>query len=159
VSAGSADRGLKAVRRVREARERDSRIGLQHALATTGRREEDAARSRARLETAPAFAGGSADEYRLHALRGAGLAGEVARTEELLRSSRAVADEARRRWAGDRQAVRVVELLLERRAAERRAERARLGARDLDELAGQAWVRARVAPETATAPDTEEQSA
>jgi hypothetical protein len=45
----------------------------------------------------------------------------------------------------DRQAVRTVELLLERRADERRAELARREAVDLDELASQGWLRNRVA--------------
>jgi hypothetical protein len=110
----SADRGLVAVRRVREARERDSRAGLEQALAETRQRAATAEVSRARLAAAPTFGSGTAEE-------------------------------ARRRWGLDRRAVRTVELLLERRAAERRADRARREAADLDELAAQGWLRTRPA--------------
>ncbi len=138
------ERGLVAVRRVRSARERDSRIGLQQALAVTRQRDAEAERSHERLDAAPAFGAGTADQYRMHRVLVTALAEEHARKHELARSSHTVADEAKRRWAQDRQAVRVVELLLERRAAERLQERARHDARDLDELAGQAWLRRQV---------------
>ena len=52
-----------------------------------------------------------------------------------------VADEARRRWVADRSAVRVAELLLDRRAEARAEERARREAADLDDLAATGWLR------------------
>ena len=141
----AADRGLVAVRRVREVRERDSRIGLQEALAATRRREADAAAARVRLETAPGFDAGSADEFRSYHVLVRALAESVAEKEEEVRRSATVSAEARRRWGLDRQSLRTVEMLLERRADERRRQRARREAADLDELATQGWLRNRLA--------------
>jgi flagellar export protein FliJ len=139
----ATDRGLAAVRRVREARERDSRAGLQQALAETRQRAAAAEASRARLATAPTFDTGTAEDYRAYTRLVRALAESVVETEEAVRRSTTVTEEARRRWGLDRQAVRTVELLLERRAAERRADRARREAADLDELAAQGWLRTR----------------
>ncbi len=152
MTATGADRALTAVRRLREARERDSRIGLQQALAANRLREEEADRSRARLDSAPSFHSGTAEEYRVYTLLVRALADDVAEKQEQVRRSGTVADEARRRWGLDRQAVRTVELLLERRTEERRAELARREAAELDELAAQGWLRSRVpAPMEVTA--------
>lgn len=156
----ASDRGLRAVRRVREARERDSRLGLQHALAATRRRESEAQAVRARLLAAPGFDSGTAEEFRAHALLVGTLAGSVSEKEEEVRRSAVVAEEARRRWALDRQAVRTVELLLERRAEQRRQEGVRREAAELDELAARGWQRARdgavVARGAAAVPTREE---
>jgi flagellar export protein FliJ len=76
----------------------------------------------------------------------------VGEKEEEVRRSTSVAEEARRRWGTDRQAVRTVELLLERRAEERRRERARRETAALDELAGQGWLRNRLAAVTPADP-------
>jgi flagellar export protein FliJ len=141
----SADRGLVAVRRVREARERDSRAGLEQALAETRQRAATAEASRARLAAAPTFGSGTAEEYLAYTRLVRALAESVFETQEAVRRSTTVAEEARRRWGLDRRAVRTVELLLERRAAERRADRARREAADLDELAAQGWLRTRPA--------------
>jgi flagellar FliJ protein len=146
------DRGLHAVRRVREARERDSRIGLQQALAGTRQRQAEAERAREQLENAPRFGSGSADDFRGHTRLLQALADTVTEKTEQLRTSRTVDAEANRRWGLDRQAVRTVELLLERRAEERREVRARHEAADLDELAAQAWLR----NQTALSPVSEE---
>jgi flagellar FliJ protein len=150
MSAPLPDRGLRAVRRVREARERDSRIGLQQALAATRHREAEAELARDRLASRPPFEAGSAEEFRVYSSLVRALAESVGEKEEAVRRSAAVADEARRRWGLDRQAVRTVELLLERRAEERRQERARREAAELDELAGQGWLRNRLAAATAS---------
>jgi flagellar FliJ protein len=139
------DGGLMAVRRVREVRERDSRLGLEQALAATEQRRVEANGARARLEAAPEFGHGTGDAFRAHAVLAGALAESLARKEAEVRRSASVAEEARRRWARDRQNLRTVEMLLERRDAERRAEQARREARDLDELATQGWLRARPA--------------
>lgn len=141
MSAAAQDRGLKVVRRVREARERDSRIGLVQALAVTRQRETDAVAARDRLESTLPFEVGTAAEFRTYNQLVQALADAVTVKEELLRTSRTVAEEANRRWGLDRQSVRTVELLLERRVEERRAVLARREAADLDELASQAWQR------------------
>lgn len=145
MSVHMTDRGLRAVRRVREARERDSRIGLQQALSAARRREGEAEALRARLHAEPEFVSGSAGEYLAHTVLVRGLAEAVAAKDEEVRRSSSVAEEARRRWALDRQAVRTVELLLDRRAEERRREHARRDAAGLDELAAQGWLRVRAA--------------
>jgi flagellar protein FliJ len=150
VSAGKHDRGLHAVRRVREARERDSRIGLQQALAATRQREDEALQARRRLDHAPVFGTGTAAEFQSHVLLVRAIADTATEKQELARTSRTVADEARRRWALDRQALRTAETLLERRAEERLEDRARRHAAYLDELASQAWLRANTVPEEAT---------
>jgi flagellar export protein FliJ len=150
MSATDADRGLNAVRRVREVRERDSRIGLQQALLAARAREAEAEAARARLAAAPHFGSGSAAEYQAFVLRVTALAESVLERQEELRRTTAVAEEARRRWGIDRQAVRTVGLLLERRAEERLQEAARREAADLDELAAQGWLRSHVTPAPAS---------
>lgn len=144
----AADRGLAAVLRVREARERDSRTGLQKALEVVRRREAEAEAARSRLSSAPGFGQGTAEEYRAHHRLLQVLAEAVAEREEEVRRSVSVGKEARRRWLADRQALRTVELLLERRVTERRQEGARREAARLDELAAQGWQRDRAAAGT-----------
>ena len=140
-AARASNRALVAVRRVRDARERDSLIGLQQALTATRERAAEAEASRARLAEAPVFGTGTAEEFRAYAVRLQALAEAVTAKEEQVRRSTSVAEEARRRWGMDRQAVRTVEVLLDRRAEEHRAEQNRREAADLDELAGQGWLR------------------
>jgi flagellar export protein FliJ len=141
VSAAEQDRGLNAVRRVRAARETDSRIGLRHALAALDAREAEAARAQQQLAQAPGFAAGSAGDFLSHRTHLANLARDRQVTATAAEDGRTVADEATRRWQGDATSVRVVEMLLQRRAAERAAERARREARELDDLAAQGWQR------------------
>ncbi len=141
MSAPEPDRALGAVRRVRDAREQDSRIGLQHALAAARTRDAEAERARARLDQAPAFGTGSVADFRGHVLHVTALAQGEQQAAQRAESSRAVADEATRRWQRDRTELRVVDLLLERRAAERAEERGRREARELDDLAAQGWLR------------------
>ncbi|HEX6515070.1 MAG TPA: flagellar FliJ family protein [Nocardioidaceae bacterium] len=135
------DRALAAVRRVREAREQDSRLGLQQALATSRAREAAAERARVRVEQAPAFGGGTPGDFWLHVRHGAALAQASAEAARQAENGRLVAEEAAGRWRHDRQQVRVADLLLDRRAEERRAERARREQRELDDLAAQGWLR------------------
>ena len=144
MSTHEQDRGLTAVRRVRSARENDSRIGLQHALAESRRKQAEADRLREQLETAPGFTAGTVIDFRLHAQRLTGLAEAGTRAEDAAASSVRVADEASSRWQHDRTVVRVVDLLLDRRAAVRAAERTRREAADLDDLAAVGWLRRRI---------------
>jgi hypothetical protein len=136
------DRALGAVRRVRTAREQDSRIGLQVALATSRQRRREAERANARLVQAPRFGVGSLTEFHGHVLHVTALAQAELLAADRAESSRAVAQEATVRWQRDRTALRVVDLLLERRAEERADERDRREARELDDLAAQGWLRA-----------------
>ncbi len=135
------DRGLAAVRRVRSARESDSRIGLQQALAEA--RMRDVARQLAteRISSAPAFAGGDARDFQLHRRLVNGLAEQKRQAEESAATGHRVAEQARLHWLRDRTAVRTVDLLLERRAELRGVERSRRETAQLDDLAASGWLR------------------
>jgi flagellar protein FliJ len=145
VSAGRQDHdaGLKAVARVRGVRERDSRIGLQQALAITAGRENAQDAAQRRLDEAPAFVHGSSTDYHAQRAALAALAAAVRRTEELAASSRTASEEARWRWQRDRSRLRAVESLLERRAEARRADVLRREGHELDDIAGRLWLRRR----------------
>ena len=138
-----ADRGLRAVRRVRDVREQDSRFGLSVALRSVQDREAEAQAARARVEHSPGFGTGSVADFQGHVDRIAGLVRLHSQATARAAASRTVADEAKRRWQHDRQQVRVVDLLLERRAAERAEARARREQARLDDLATQTWLRNR----------------
>jgi flagellar export protein FliJ len=149
------DRGLHAVARVREVRERDSLLGLHRA-----REEHEAALERAdrlgelvrtHADQLQNGAGGvtSGDwAARRTALMALAAGASSARTDADAASTvRTVATE---HWQHDRSRLRAVETLLERRAEARRAERERLLARELDDLGAQRWLRgAREAQEQA----------
>jgi flagellar protein FliJ len=137
------DRALRAVRRVRDVREQDSRFGLSVALRSAQDREAEVEAARGRLEQSPGFGTGSVADFQSHVDRMAGLVQLQSQATARAAASRTVADEARRRWQRDRQQVRVVDLLLERRAAERAEARARREQARLDDLATQSWLRNR----------------
>jgi flagellar export protein FliJ len=152
LDAGSPDRALRAVRRVRDVREQDSRFGLSVALRSVQEREAEAEAARARLEQAPQFSAGSVADFQSHVDRLSGLVRLQSQATARAAASRTVADEARRRWQRDRQQVRVVDLLLERRAAERAEARARREQARLDDLATQTWLRNRPTDEPVDQP-------
>ncbi len=136
------DRGLDAVRRVRSSRENDSRVGLQHALGDSRARTAAAVAAAAALSGARAFSAGSASEFQVHRQHVTSLATGQVQAETVATRTANVAEEARHRWLRDRTAVHSVDLLLERRASERRAERSRREAAELDDLAASRWLRA-----------------
>jgi flagellar protein FliJ len=137
------DRALDAVRRVRDSREQDSRFGLQHALGIVRDRDREVALVSEQRAATPTFDAGSPAQFGAHVDRLSRLAALEQQAVAAARDSRLVADEARNRWQRDRQQVRVVDGLLERRALARAEERARREARELDDLAAQAWLRER----------------
>lgn len=141
MSAATEDRALNAVRRLRDSREQDSRFGVQHALGSAQRREADLAATRERRASAPAFTAGGLADFAQHVALMSGLVAAESQAVQRVEDSRLVADEATRRWQHDRQQLRVVDLLLERRAAVRAEERARHEAHELDDLATQVWLR------------------
>jgi flagellar biosynthesis chaperone FliJ len=141
MTAHEQDRGLTAVRRVRSARESDSRIGLQRALAEARARDEAAAQAAERISSVPAFGGGDARDFQLHRQLVNGLADHKRRAEESAAASHRVAEQARLHWLRDRTAVRTVDLLLERRAEVRGVERGRRETAQLDDLAASGWLR------------------
>ena len=142
------DRGLRAVARVREVRERDSQLGLRHA-AEEHRARQLRADELDRIVQAHAAAGSA---------EGQALPEWAAQRRALMalasaaRSAHDDADAAARlkasaheHWQRDRARLGAVEHLLELRAAEHRAEVARAVARELDDIGGQAWLRRREA--------------
>jgi flagellar export protein FliJ len=150
VKAREEDRGLRAVRRVREVRETDSRFGLSVALGSVRDRDAEVERAARRVAEAERFHAGTVADFRGHVDRLAGLVQLHAQATARAAASRTVAAEAQRRWRHDRQQVRVVDLLLERRAAARAEERARREQAQLDDLASQGWLRQRQLDGTAT---------
>jgi flagellar FliJ protein len=141
----SEDRALNAVRRVRDSREQDSRFGLQHSLIVVRDRERQLEEATERKARSAPFTLGTPAEFTTRLAELGALATLQQRALECVRDSRLVADESRNRWQRDRQQVRVVDRLLERRARERAEERGRREARELDDLASQAWMRAQAA--------------
>jgi len=135
------DRGLAAVRRVRSARESDSRFGLQHALADSRTAAAAAARAHELLTSTPSFGTGALADFYAHRQVLTARADDQLSTATVAATSERIADEARHHWVADRTAVRVADLLLDRRAALRAEERARREAADLDDLAAAGWLR------------------
>jgi flagellar protein FliJ len=141
MSGNQQDRALHAVRRVRASREEDSRIGLQQAIRAAQTREDELEAARRRHAEAPAFGTGAVADFQSYVRERTGLAELADVAEQRAEAGRMVAAEAERRWIADRQDLRTVELILERRAAARAHERARREARMLDDFAGQSWLR------------------
>ena len=146
MAAAPEDLGMLAVRRVRSVRETDSRIGLQQAVAE--RRAAGARVNELRLRLT-----GAGRDQRSEATTAAFLAGRAAllsmssslrEAEEAWETSRTLTDSARAQWQVDRTRLEAIDLLLQRRAQARRAERLRAEERELDDLAGQRWLRARI---------------
>jgi flagellar protein FliJ len=147
VSARDTDRGLHAVGRVREVRERDSRLGLRSAILEHQALEDRAAalddvvRSHAAGTTTTAVATVAATDWtsqRAALVAVAAVARQARAESDAARVRRTAADE---HWRLDRTRLRAVELLLERRAEERRAEAQRVAERELDDIGGQLWLR------------------
>jgi len=148
------DRGLHAVTRVRQVRERDSRLGLMQALETARQREVTAEAKRERLAATPPFECGGTAGFVAERAALAAMATEVRVAVDEAAASRNVSDEARRRWQQDRTRLRAVELLLERRADRRRAEAERRESHELDDVAGRLWLRRQRATDDPVAGDS-----
>jgi flagellar FliJ protein len=136
------DRGMRAVARVREVRERDSRIGLLQALTTVRVREEELESLQAALEEAARRNDGDLDDFVVSRRLLAGMAAGVRAAEHRLEGSRIVAAEAHARWQADKARVRAIEQLLERRAARRAEEDARNELREVEDIVGRLQARA-----------------
>jgi flagellar export protein FliJ len=143
MSATREDAGMLAVARVRGAREQDSRIGLQQAAAEQRQREADVARLRADLERMAGVEDGPVADFVLrHTFVRAAAESVLAAETEAGTAARLTAL-ARSHWQADKTRLSAVQMLLERRAEERRVERDRREARDLDEVVSQQWLRQR----------------
>jgi flagellar export protein FliJ len=140
------DRGLKAVARVREVRERDSRLGLIRATNEHRVRLREAEQLD---EIVRSHAKGIATDGRPVTDWAARRSGLVALTAEAGRARDGVAAAAVLRtaaeeyWQRDRTRLRAVAHLLELREDARRSAIAAAEARELDDIGGQLWLRAR----------------
>jgi flagellar export protein FliJ len=137
------DAGLAAVARVRGARERDSRIGLQQAAAEHRAKQERVLDLRAQLEELATPDHASVAAFVLHHELSRALSEVIEEAVVEADAAAGIAASARAHWQHDKTRLSAVEMLLERRADERRAERRRLETRDLDEVVTQQWLRAR----------------
>lgn len=137
------DRGLGGVERVRGAREQDSRISLAAALSAHAAEAAAVHAYRALMSTRPQFTQGSPGDFHADRAAAAALAQGYDERRQQAENSLAAAEEARERWQQDRTRLRAVQMLLERRAAVRRAERERRETAELDDLAAQGWLRRR----------------
>lgn len=141
MSTSRHDAGMLAVARVRGVREQDSRIGLQQALAEQHGREQRVADLRKRMESGSRFDSGPAGDFLVLRASLDALGSDVRAAEQDVATSVTISEAAYETWRVDRARLAAVELLLERRAAERRAEAAHREARELDEIAVQGWQR------------------
>lgn len=137
------DAGLNAVARVRGAREQDSRIGLQQAMAELRDREARVAALRQELASVEHPEELAVADFVMHHERVRAFVQSVDEAQQEAASATAVAAAARAHWAVDKARLAAVEMLLERRAEERREEDRRREARDLDEVVTQQWLRSR----------------
>lgn len=142
------DRGLRAVARVRDVRERDSRIGLQQALGEQAALQARLDELEESVRAHGSFVAGELGQFvalrrSLDALRGA-----AAETREETDAAAVLTASARAHWHRDKTRLSAVEGLLERRAEERRADASAQEARELDDVAGRMWLRRRRTTQT-----------
>jgi flagellar FliJ protein len=137
------DRALGSIEKVRGIREQESRVGLR--LALDAHAVDVAALDAARLllHQHPGFGHGTAQEFHSHRTLVTTMADDIERQRQRTEASSTDAEAARQRWQGDRTRLRAVELLLERRITQRRTDRERREATELDDLAAQGWLRRR----------------
>jgi flagellar biosynthesis chaperone FliJ len=130
------DRGMQAVRRVREVRERDSRIGLLHALTAVRDREAKLEELRNALEQAVTRDADTLDQFVVSRQLLATMARAVGEAEHRLAAARTVATAAHHRWQADKAGMKAIEHLLEQRAVARADEAARAEVREVDDVVG-----------------------
>lgn len=135
------DEGLRAVARVRELREHDSRHGLRLALKEQRRREEAASRYLERIEQSPAFATGSAADFQASRAALSSLSTALTAAQQRAAAGVVLTEAARAHWQSDKTRLSAVEMLLERRAAEREVAAERTRAKELDEIGARLWLR------------------
>jgi flagellar protein FliJ len=135
------DRGMHAVARVREVRERDSRVGLLQALTNVRTREEQLTGLQSALDQAAVRDADTLDAFVVSRHLLAAMAVGVREAEQRLDASRTVAVEAHHRWQADKARVRAIEHLLEERALRRAEEAHRAEVRETDDIVGRLHAR------------------
>ena len=134
------DAGLRAVARVRAIRERDSMIGLRSSLVEEQQARQRVTGSQARLSSWSAPDGATLAFLAARA-SGQALAIEASLAHTAAETAHTFTLASQDHWQRDKTRLSAVELLLERRADERRADAARREARESDELASVRWLR------------------
>ena len=132
--AAGKDRGLEAVARVREVRERDSRIGLLQAMASVEQRQAELTRLEEALAEADGTGALGMGDYVARRQLLTAAAREVREAEARLRASRTVAAEAQGRWQSDKARLKAIEHLLEERARKRAEAFAQVEAKEADDI-------------------------
>ncbi|MCA1984271.1 flagellar FliJ family protein [Nocardioides nematodiphilus] len=147
----TADRGLRAVARVRGVREHDSRLGLQMALVEQQALEERATSVAERLASLPGDGARTPAELLTFRNGVAALGLHYREAFEEAISHEIVVEGARAQWHSDKTQLSAVENLLARRAERRRVERNKAEAKELDDLASVRWARDAAAIKAAAA--------
>jgi flagellar protein FliJ len=137
------DAGMRAVSRVRGVREQDSRLGLARAAAEELEASRALAAAHERLETMTAPAVVDPVGFATARVAAADAAATIAASRAALASFTTFTAVAREHWQRDRTRLDAVELLLERRAEQRREDRDRRERVELDDLTAVRWLRAR----------------
>ncbi len=129
-----ADRGLRAVARVREVRERDSRLGLLHALGRVRDHEARVDGLGTALDQAASRSVETLSDFTVSRTMLRAMAEALTGAQHELESCRVVAIEAHHRWQSDKAAVRAIEHLLDERARLRAEAAARAENREIDDI-------------------------
>jgi flagellar FliJ protein len=128
------DRGMRAVARVREVRERDSRVGLLQAMSNVRTREEQLAAVESAFDQAMRRSADTLDTFVISRHLLAAMAVAAREAEARLDASRTVAVEAHHRWQADKTRVRAIEHLLEERALARAEAADRAEVQETDDI-------------------------
>lgn len=142
-STDAADAGMRAVARVRGVRELDSRLGLAQAAADEREAARRLAAVRERLAATSVPESTDPASFALDRALAAGVATEVATSVRALGAAESLTRVAREHWQRDSTRLSAVELLLDRRSEQRRAERLRRETAEVDDLVSARWLRAR----------------
>ncbi|MFS3127098.1 flagellar FliJ family protein [Nocardioides sp. Bht2] len=132
-------KAMQAVARVREVRERDSRLGMGTALAEHRACQDAAAQAQEVLANSAAPEVTSALDFVYQRAVLSAWCHTLSERNQATESARVVAETARAHWRSDHTRLAAVESLIERRDTEHQAELAHREARELDDVAAQLW--------------------
>lgn len=132
---------LDAVARVRRAREQDSLIGLHQAVTEVAQARQHLAGLEEELDALAAPADVELGDFVTRRSHMLSYGHAITAAQAAVAASANLAMSAREHWQQDKTRLKAIEMLQERRVEEHRAERGRAEARELDEIATQAWAR------------------
>lgn len=139
---------MRAVARVRDIREKESRRALQHALATQRAHAQHVTDLQDYLVESGSLPFTDATAFTAHRsfLLTTGHALTEAKEHEQVAAEASA--QALGAWQHDKTQINAVEMLIERRVEETRKQAARLEAAQLDEIASAQWARQNTASQT-----------